>query len=142
VQAVSSSFAGARFTMSTDGVDWRALKDALARDDFDNGRTPEEYRVSHDNSFAVVLVVADGEYVGNGRILSDGICNAYLVDIWTATPWRRRGIGSEIVRRLLAAVPGQHVLLVTDDRADFYATLGFREQRVAMATVNGSWLNR
>jgi GNAT superfamily N-acetyltransferase len=130
------------FSMTNADVDWAALKDALRRDDFDNGRTPEEYRVSHENSFAVAFVRAGGAYVGNGRILSDGICNAYLVDIWTASPWRRRGIGGEIVRRLLETVPGQHVLLITDDRADFYATLGFRERRVAMDTVVGSWLNR
>jgi GNAT superfamily N-acetyltransferase len=134
--------AAVEFSMTTAGVDWPALKDALNRDDFDNGRTPEEYRISHDNSFAVAFVLAGGEYVGNGRVLSDGVCNAYLVDIWTATPWRRRGIGSEIVRRLIATVPGQHVLLLTDERADFYATLGFRETRVAMATVVGSWLSR
>jgi GNAT superfamily N-acetyltransferase len=130
------------FSAATEDVDWAALRDALRRDDFDNGRTPQEYRISHENSFAVVFARAGGEYVGNGRILSDGICNAYLVDIWTATAWRRRGMGSEIVRRLVAAVPGQHVLLLTENRADFYATLGFREQRVAMATVVGSWLNR
>ena len=131
-----------RFSMTTDGVDWVALKDALAADDFDNGRTPQEYRISHEKSAAVVLVRARDEYVGNGRILSDGICNAYLVDIWTATPWRRQGIGGEIVRRLLATVPGQHVLLITDDRADFYAALGFRERQVAMELISGSWLNR
>jgi GNAT superfamily N-acetyltransferase len=134
--------AGVEFSMSTDGVDWAALKDALVRDDFDNARTPDEYRISHENSAAVVLVRAGDEYVGNGRILSDGVCNAYLLDIWTATAWRRRGIGGEIVRRLVATVPGQHVLLVTDDRADFYASLGFRERQVAMEMINGSWLNR
>jgi GNAT superfamily N-acetyltransferase len=133
---------GVQFSMSTQGVDWAALKEALVRDDFDNDRTPEEYRISHENSAAVVLVRAGDEYVGNGRILSDGVCNAYLVDIWTASPWRRQGIGGEIVRRLVATVPGQHVLLLTDDRADFYATLGFREQRVAMGMINGRWLNR
>jgi GNAT superfamily N-acetyltransferase len=134
--------ADVHFSMTTEDVDWAALKDALVRDDFDNDRTPEEYRISHQNSAAVVFVRAGGEYIGNGRLLSDGVCNAYLVDIWTATPWRRRGIGGEIVRRLVATVPGQHVLLLTDDRADFYATLGFREQRVAMGMINGRWLNR
>jgi GNAT superfamily N-acetyltransferase len=136
------SGADVQFSMTTEDVDWAALKDALVRDDFDNDRTPEEYRISHQNSAAVVFVRAGGEYIGNGRLLSDGVCNAYLVDIWTATPWRRRGIGGEIVRRLVATVPGQHVLLLTDDRADFYATLGFREQRVAMVMINGRWLNR
>jgi GNAT superfamily N-acetyltransferase len=139
---VTTHGSGVEYRMSTADVDWPALRDALVRDDFDNGRTPEEYRLSHENSFAVVFVLADGTYIGNGRILSDGVCNAYLVDIWTATRWRRRGIGSEIVRRLVAAAPGQHVLLLTEDRADFYTTLGFREAHTAMATVNGSWLNR
>ena len=32
------------FSESVDGIDWQALKAALAADDFDNGRTPEEYQ--------------------------------------------------------------------------------------------------
>jgi hypothetical protein len=47
-----------------------------------------------------------------------------------------------VVRRLLATVPGQHVGLFTDERADFYAALGFRAQAGGMSTVVGSWLNR
>jgi GNAT superfamily N-acetyltransferase len=126
---------------STAGVDWVALKDALRRDEFDNGRTPEQYRVSHECSHAVVFARDDGEYVGNGRILSDGVCNAYLVDIWVATAHRRRGLGGELVHRLLTTVPGQHVALLTDDRAEFYESLGFRIERDALSLVNGEWLN-
>ena len=89
----------------------------------------------------LVVVAADGSYIGNGRVLSDGVCNAYLVDIWVATPYRRRGVGGEIVRRLLTTVPGQHVALLTDDRAEFYESLGFRVQRDALSLVNGRWLD-
>jgi ribosomal protein S18 acetylase RimI-like enzyme len=134
-----------RYAMSTDGIDWTALKQALVTDDFDNGRTPEQYRLSHENSHAVIFAFApDGSggdrFVGNGRLLSDGICNAYLVDIWTASSHRRQGIGSELVRRLIATVPGQHVGLFTDDMQSFYASLGFRLRPDFMDLVVGSWL--
>jgi ribosomal protein S18 acetylase RimI-like enzyme len=126
----------------TDDVDWDALKAALVADRFDNGRTPQEYRRSHLRSHAVVVGRLGQDYVANGRILSDGVCNAYLVDIWTATAHRRQGIGRQVVEMLVATVPGQHVALLTDDQADFYATLGFAPQDGAMSLVAGSWLNR
>lgn len=128
------------FSSELDGVDWAALKRALVADDFDNLRSPEQYRRSHENSHAVVFGRCDGEFVANGRILSDGVCNAYLVDVWTATPYRRRGVGREVVNRLLATVPGQHVGLFTDDMQAFYETLGFQPQVGGMSKVVGRWL--
>ena len=128
------------FSHALTGVDWSALKQALVADDFDNHRSPEQYRLSHENSHAVVFGRDRGRFVANGRILSDGVCNAYLVDIWTATPYRRRGIGREVVTRLLATVPGQHVGLFTDDMRPFYASLGFAPQVGGMSKVVGSWL--
>lgn len=125
-----------------DDVDWAALKAALAGDQFDNGRTPEEYRRSHENSHAVVFGRCHGEYVANGRILSDGVCNAYLVDVWTASAHRRRGIGREVVERLVATVPGQHVALFTPDMQKFYSTLGFEPEETGMSRVMGTWLGR
>ena len=128
------------FSSELAGVDWAALKQALVADDFDNLRTPEQYRRSHENSHAVVFGRCDGRFVANGRILSDGVCNAYLVDIWTATPYRRRGVGREVVNRLLATVPGQHVGLFTDEAEAFYRTLGFTSQAGGMSRIVGSWL--
>jgi GNAT superfamily N-acetyltransferase len=130
------------FSESVDDVDWRALKAALAADDFDNGRTPEEYEASHRGSHAIAFARIGAAFVGNARILSDGVCNAYLVDVWTAAPYRRQGIGSELVRRMLATVPGQHVYLFTADKAAFYSRLGFELQPQGMGRVVGTWLNR
>ena len=128
------------FSSELTGIDWSALKQALVADDFDNHRSPDQYRRSHENSHAVVFGRCDGRFVANGRILSDGVCNAYLVDIWTATPYRRRGIGREVVDRLLATVPGQHVGLFTDDMRRFYEMLGFQPQAGGMSKVVGGWL--
>ncbi len=129
------------FSARTDDVDWSMLKAALAAGDFDNGRSPEQYRLSHQNSHAVIVGRDGSEFVANGRILSDGVCNAYLVDIWTAPSHRRQGIGAEVVRRLVATVPGQHVALFTVDMAPFYDTLGFTVQTVGMSRVVGRWLD-
>jgi GNAT superfamily N-acetyltransferase len=128
------------FSTDPSDVDWSALKQALAADRFDNGRSPEQYRRSHQNSHAVVFGRFGEDFVANGRILSDGVCNAYLVDIWTTSAYRRRGIGREVVTRLLATVPGQHVGLFTDNMRPFYRALGFTPQAGGMSKVVGSWL--
>ena len=41
---------------------------------------------------------------------------------------------------LLAKLPGQHVYLFTDDRVDFYKTVGFVEQPHGLGHVVGQWL--
>lgn len=124
------------------GVDWAAVTVDLARDDFDNGRTPEELERSFARSEHVSIAWADGRVVGTARMLADGVCNAYIVDVWTASPYRHRGIASAMVEDLLARVPGHHVALFTEHAERLYARLGFREERVGMSMVSGKWLNR
>ena len=125
-----------------EGIDWEALDLALTADRFNNGRSPAELRRSFENSYATAVVGGGGAVVATGRLLADGVCNAWLVDVWTSSSQRRRGIGSAIVRRLLERVPGHHIALFTDERTDFYARLGFEEERTGMSIVAGTWLNR
>lgn len=124
------------------GINWVQLVDDLTADDFHNGRTPAELERSFSCSFAAVCAFDNARAVGTARLLSDGVCNAYLVDVWTMTPYRRRGVGTELVLRLLDRVPGQHVGLFTDRHADFYSSLGFRPANGGMKIVVGTWLNR
>lgn len=133
---------GIVYTSDTSAVDWHALKLDLQADDFDNGRTPDELRTSFENSYASVFAWDATTVVGTGRLLADGVCNAYLVDVWTASPYRRKGIGTAMVRRLLQTVPGHHVGLHTRDQVAFYRKVGFSEEKFGMSTVVGTWLNR
>jgi ribosomal protein S18 acetylase RimI-like enzyme len=126
---------------SPDGIDWVQAKADLAADEFDNGRSAEALRRSFQQSQHVAFARDGNRLVGMARLLSDGVCNAYLVDVWTASAYRRRGIASAMVRHLLEQVPGQHVGLQTDDRPDFYASLGFNPQPEFWSTVVGSWLD-
>jgi GNAT superfamily N-acetyltransferase len=75
------------------------------------------------------------------RLLSDGVCNAYLIDVWTLSAYRRRGIGAAMVRRLVSEVPGQHVGWQTDDAVEFYRSIGAQPQPEFMSIVSGSWLD-
>ncbi len=75
------------------------------------------------------------------RLLSDGVCNAYLVDVWTLSSHRRQGIASAMIRVLEDQVPGQHIGLQTDDAQAFYASLGFRPQPEFLSLVVGQWLD-
>ena len=129
-----------RVADSIQDVDWARAKADLADDRFDNGRTPDALRRSFEQSQHVAVAWDGDVVVGMARLLSDGVCNAYLVDVWTRSSHRRRGVATAMVRSLLDRVPGQHVGLQTDDMQAFYAALGFRPQPEFMATVVGEWL--
>ena len=116
------------------------MKSDLAADEFDNGRSPAALRRSFEQSQHVAIAWDGDRVVGTARLLSDGVCNAYLLDVWTASSHRRRGIGRALVERLCAAVPGQHVGLQTDDAQALYESLGFGLQPDFMSRVSGRWL--
>ena len=122
------------------GVNWTEMKASLSADDFDNGRTPQELELSFRNSHSAVVAYDSGTIVGTARVLSDGVCNAYLVDVWTRRDHRRNGIATRMIEILTQPLLGQHVYLQTDDATDLYRKLGFREQPIGMSKVIGRWL--
>ena len=130
-----------RIDGSLNGVDWDQAKADLSADAFDNGRSPDALRRSFLQSQHVALAREGNRVVGMARMLSDGVCNAYLVDVWTASSYRRQGIGSAMVRFLIEQVPGQHVGLQTDQAQGFYEALGFRPRPEFWSRVVGRWLD-
>ena len=123
-------------------IDWVMLKQVLAQDAFDNGRSPEQYRDSFQNSYQYCIAYHYSVIIGTARVLSDGICNAYVVDVWTATPWRKQGIGRRMIHLLLSGLTGQHVYLFTDEAIRFYKQCGFQLQPYGMGLVAGKWLQK
>ena len=67
--------------------------------------------------------------VGFARALSDGITNAYVSSVMVDAAYRRRGIGRELIGRLLADRRGvRFVLHARDEEAMcFYRALGFTD---------------
>jgi ribosomal protein S18 acetylase RimI-like enzyme len=126
---------------SLDGVDWVQAKADLVADAFDNGRSAEALRRSFEQSQHVAFARDGNRVVGMARLLSDGVCNAYLVDVWTMSSYRRQGIASAMIRLLADRVPGQHIGLQTDDAQELYESLGFRPQPEFWSLVVGTWLD-
>lgn len=124
-----------------DGIDWEQAKADLAADKWDNGRSPAALRLAFEQSRHVAFARDGNRVVGMARLLSDGVCNAYLVDVWTASAYRRRGIATAMIRRLLGEVPGQHVGLQSDDAPELYRALGFEPQPEFWSQVVGTWLD-
>ena len=129
------------FDTTLEGIDWERAKADLAADRFDNGRTADALRRSFEQSQHVAFARDGDRVVGMARLLSDGVCNAYAVDVWTQSAYRRQGIASTLMRMLADAVPGQHIGLQTDDQQAFYAALGYERQPEFWSLVSGRWLD-
>jgi predicted GNAT family acetyltransferase len=128
------------YKTNLENIDWTEMKTTLRQDAFDNGRSPEQLKASFENSYAVCIAYAEGRMIGTARVLSDGVCNAYLVDVWTLSEFRHKGIASTMIQKLMSQLNGQHVYLQTDDAQELYAKLGFVEQPTGMSKVVGKWL--
>jgi ribosomal protein S18 acetylase RimI-like enzyme len=132
---------GIRIDSSLEGIDWAQAKADLVEDDWDNGRSAEALKRSFEQSQHVAFARDGDRVIGMARLLSDGVCNAYLVDVWTHSAYRRRGVASELMRLLVEAVPGQHIGLQTHDAQAFYESLGFQPQPEFWSLVSGTWLD-
>jgi GNAT superfamily N-acetyltransferase len=88
-------------------------------------------------SEAVVLAIDDEAKPGVPRVVGfvnavgDGVLAAYLPCLEVLPAWQGQGIGSELVRRILAAVEPRYMVdLVCDDGvAPFYERLGLTPYR-------------
>jgi GNAT superfamily N-acetyltransferase len=70
-----------------------------------------------------------GQVVGTGLVLSDGVLHALIVNVIVAPELRGRGIGTEIVKRLVARCQEVGMLQVqlfsARGKRGFYERLGF-----------------
>ena len=130
------------YKLGCEGVKWQEMHDTLIVDKFHNGRSVEQYRISFENSHTVVIAYDDDKIIGTVRALSDGVCNAYIVDVWTLTAYRKQGIARQMMQLVLEQLQGQHVYLWTDDQQDFYEAIGMQADTGSMGyfDVVGDWL--
>ena len=130
-----------RYSNDPATIDWQTLREDLIADDFHNGRTDDQLETSFASSQKPVFAMdEDNRCVGTARAFSDGVCNAYVVDVWTHSGYRGKGVASTMMHQIIDACPGQHVYLITDTAVDFYKKLGFREQLTGMHIISGTWL--
>ena len=70
------------------------------------------------------------EIVAMGRAISDGASDAYIQDVAVVPEWRGRGLGADIVRRLVSRLHRDGLLwiglIAERGSSAFYGRLGFK----------------
>jgi GNAT superfamily N-acetyltransferase len=98
-------------------------------------KPPESLRIAFGNSRYRVFVHDGARLVGAGRALADGVDCAYLCDVAVHPERQGTGLGKAIVQRLVELARGHAkiILYAAVGKEPFYAKLGFRRMRTAMA---------
>ena len=109
----------------------RKFHELLSQTYWASDRTLNEVEQSLRSSVIVsARHVADG-FVGCARAVTDKVTFSWICDVVVHEAHRRRGVGKELVRRLLAhpEVAGTRKVLVTKDAQSLYRQLGFDTHR-------------
>ena len=84
-------------------------------------------------AFAIAFDIKIKKAVGMGRILSDGVSDAYIQDIVVLKEYRRRGIGIELLKTLINHCKKNDInwigLIAEPNQDDFYLKLGFKTMK-------------
>ena len=92
--------------------------------------TPEELRRAICGSWFLTAVYDGENLAGTGRVISDGVFHALIVDVIVHPEYRHAGVGTAIMRRLLDRCRTDRIrdvqLFCAAGKAPFYEALGFR----------------
>jgi aralkylamine N-acetyltransferase len=91
-------------------------------------------RKAFERSYKVITAWEGETLVGAGRMLSDGICYAYINDLGVLSEYRGKGIGKELLMKLLEGEDSKPVHLTsTFGNEEFYKKCGFKKHKTAFA---------
>ncbi len=97
---------------------------------------PERFKALVEGAQRTVVALDGGRVVGFGRALCDGVSNGYISTVAVAPGARGRGVGREIVRRLMGEDAGiTWVLRAGRGSEGFWRRMGFKLSEVAMERV-------
>ena len=94
----------------------------------------DELKAALQGSWYAVSAYDDDQLVGFGRVLSDGVLYAVLCDLIVVPSHQARGIGSEILARLVRQCTSAGIrsiqLFSADGKTAFYEARGFEARAV------------
>jgi len=90
--------------------------------------SPERHLDLLRGSYAVEVALADESVVGFATAISDGVLSAFIPLLEVLPEYQHRGVGTELVRRLLAQLDQFYMVDLCCDASlePFYSALGFR----------------
>lgn len=123
-----------RWLLEQDAIDWHELSN-LYRIAPLGDKKADHLRLAFTNSRFKCFVFDGTMLVGAGRAVADGIDCSYLCDIAVHPEYQSRGLGKAITTKLMELSAGHRkiILYANPGKEGFYAKLGFRRMRTAMA---------
>jgi ribosomal protein S18 acetylase RimI-like enzyme len=125
-----------RIITACNGIDWEAVSGLFQKVGWGN-RGADRLRRAFERSLRVCFVFDGDRLVAFGRAVSDGEFYAAIYDVIVDPSRQRQGIGRTVMRTLLDGL-GRMAwihLASTPGNEGFYARLGFRKQKTAMALL-------
>jgi len=115
-------------------ADWDEIT-ALYRAAPLGNKNPEDLKTAFTNSMFCCFAFDDGALVGAGRVLADGCDSAYLCDVAVMPSHQGKGVGKEIIERLVNASKNHKkiILYAVPGKEPFYGKFGFKRMTTAMA---------
>lgn len=102
---------------------------------------PELIRRIVKGSHCFITAEENDRVIGMGRAISDGASDAYIQDVTVVPDHRGRGIGSEMIRRIVARLEAGGVhwigLIAEKNSHPFYESLGFLPMADAIPMLKG-----
>ena len=93
----------------------------------DPSHIPELVRSSF--AFAIAVDQISGRAIGMGRVISDGVADAYIQDLVVLPEYREQGVGKNILQTLLRFCYSRKItwiaLIAEPGTEEFYSRLGF-----------------
>lgn len=89
-------------------------------------------------SWYVIYVYEGEKLVGTGRVVSDGVINAYLCGIGVDPSYQNKGIGTEISNRLVEVCKNNrlHIQLFCEEELEsYYMNKGFEKFAIGMKAI-------
>ena len=96
----------------------------------------EKFKKMLENTGRTVVALEGGRVVGFARALCDEVSNGYISMVAVAADARGRGVGRELVRRLVGVDSGiTWVLRAGRGSGGFWEKMGFKPSEIAMERI-------
>jgi|SRR5690606_135665 len=129
--------------VSFDGsVDSDEVVDLYLANGWSSVSKPKELLSALRGSHSLATARADGRLIGLANAISDGSLVVYFPHMLVHPDWHRRGVGRQLMMRMLERYGGFHQLMLTADgnAVRFYEAMGFSRagQTVPMWIYSGT----
>lgn len=119
---------------TSESVDWEALSNLYLIAPLGQ-KEPADLKIAFSNSMFLCFAYDSGQLIAAGRALADGKDCSYICDVAVHPDYQGRGLGKEIVARLVAFSKDHKkiILYAAAGKEPFYKKLGFKRMTTAMA---------